>query len=505
MGIFSNNNSTKSITTKDFYFGAPEAEGENIRGQSLTDYFEDYLDILGELQKGKFIFVGRKGVGKSAIAKFIKDKSDESDDSFATILRVSDLGIEKQIQFEDASEDSYLLLFEWLILINTVKLIVNNDCGKFTLEYDKLKKFLEKNTGSVEIDKFQVNEKFIKSGGEISFGVLTHAFGGVLKKYFDAKTSKAPFYKLISPLKDILKIIIEYPVNKDLEFWLLFDDLDVNYDINNEEDNQKIIELLRVAKHYNNEIFKNSNAKILIFVRDDVRDFIISKYNDSAKIFNSYEIVINWYNHNLSLSDENNNPLKRMANRRIEINFQNHNIDFRGDAWAALIKNENYGTNYYPKTSFKYILDFTFYRPRDIITFLKTISTENYIYPITSDSLKKIIEKYINTNVTEIKSELSLFFNETEKDKIFRDLFPFIANNSRLDYNQVLEKIENIGFSIDSKIVMKILVSYSLLIYQNRQGELFFSYREENIESNDIEDFTISLPKCIYHYYKSIN
>ena len=111
-------------------------------------------------------------------------------------------------------------------------------------------------------------------------------------------------------MKDILKIIIEYPVNKDLEFWLLFDDLDVNYDINNEEDNQKIIELLRVAKHYNNEIFKNSNAKILIFVRDDVRDFIISKYNDSAKIFNSYEIVINWYNHNLSLSDENNNPLK---------------------------------------------------------------------------------------------------------------------------------------------------------------------------------------------------
>ena len=54
------------------------------------------------------------------------------------------------------------------------------------------------------------------------------------------KTSKAPFYKLISPLKDILKIIIEYPVNKDLEFWLLFDDLDVNYDINNEEDNQKL-------------------------------------------------------------------------------------------------------------------------------------------------------------------------------------------------------------------------------------------------------------------------
>ena len=109
MGLFSNKNTVrKNITTKDFYFGAPEAEGENMKGCSLTDYFEDYLDILGDLQKGKFIFVGRKGVGKSAIAKFIKDKSDKSEDSFATILRVSDLKLEKHIQFENMQDNSFL-------------------------------------------------------------------------------------------------------------------------------------------------------------------------------------------------------------------------------------------------------------------------------------------------------------------------------------------------------------------------------------------------------------
>ncbi len=505
MGIFSNRNTTRRITTKDFYFGAPEAEGENLKGCSLTDYFEDYLDILGELQKGKFIFVGRKGVGKSAIAKFIKDKSDNSDDSFATILRISDLKLEKHIQFDGESDHFETLLFEWLILINTVKLIVNNKCGMYTAEYDKLKKFLEKNTGSVEIDKFQVNEKLIKSGGEINFGILTHSYGGVLKKYFDTKTTKAPFYKLISPLKDILKIILEYSANQDFEFWLLFDDLDINYDINSDIDNQKIIELIRIAKYYNNEIFKKNNAKILIFIRDDIRNFIISKYSDSAKIFNSYEIIINWYNHTLSLTDENKNPLKRMANKRIEINFQKHNIAIQGDAWAALIKNENYGASHNFKSSFKYILDFTFYRPRDIITFLKTISSENYSYPIQSDTLKKILEKYIEINISEIKSELSLFFKETDKDKIFRELFPFIANNSRLSYNEVLEKISDIGFSLDCHTVMKFLVGYSLLIYQSQQGELFFNYREDNIEAYDIEDFTISLPKCIYHYYRPIN
>lgn len=504
MGIFTNTVSRKNITTKDFYFGAPEAEGENLSGHSLIDYFEDYLDILNELKKGKFIFVGRKGVGKSAIAKFIKDKSDKSDDSFAKILRISDLCIERQIQIETDIVDSSLLIFEWLILINIVKLIVNNDCGKYTLEYEKLKKFLEKNTGSIEIDKFQVDEKFIKSGGEINFNVLTHAFGGVFKKYFDTKTTKAPFYKLISPLKDILKIIIEYPVNQYFEFWLLFDDLDINYEINREADNRKIIDLIRVAKNYNNEIFKNSNAKVLIFIRDDVRDFIISKYNDSAKIFSSYEIIINWYNHNLSLSDENNNPLKRMANRRVEINFDNHNISYEDDAWNLLIRDENYGTKSNPKTAFKYILDFTFYRPRDIITFLKTISNENYTYPLNPQAVKKILESYIHINILEIKSELSLFFNESEKNRLFSMLFPFVANSPK-SHNEVLEKIEEIEFSIDSKQVMKILTNYSLLIYQNRQGGLFFNYREDNIDSYNIEDLIISLPKCIYHYYRPIN
>lgn len=118
--------------------------------------------------------------------------------------------------------------------------------------------------------------------------------------------------------------------------------------------------------------------------------------------------------------------------------------------------------------------------------------------------MKKIIEKYIKINITEIKSELNLFFNEAEKEKIFRELFPFIANNTRLNYNDVLAKTKEIGFSIDSETVMKILVSYSLLIYQNRQGDLFFSYREDNIESYNIEGLTICLPKCIYHYYRPL-
>lgn len=496
MGIFSLN-SSKTITTKDFYFGAPEAEGENVRGQSLTDYFEDFLYILDELKKGKFIFVGRKGVGKSAIAKFIKDKSDKSEDSFATVLRISDLSTESNIQIQNKTDDLSIELFEWLILVNIVKLVVKSDCGKYTKEFEKLRKFLERNTGSVEIDKFQIDENFIKSGGEINFSVLSHAFGGVIGKYFKTKETKAPFYKLIKPLKEILSVILKYPEIK-YEFWLLFDDLDINYEITNESDNKKIIELLRIAKHYNNEVFKDINAKILIFIRDDVRDFIISKYSDSAKIFNSYEIFINWYNH----YDEHNNPLKLMANKRIEINFNKLNLKCdNDDAWNCLFINEY--SEYPTKNSFKYVLDFTFYRPRDLITFLRMVSEDVYHYPINHSDLKKIINKYISTNIAEIKSELSLFFNENEKNRIFDILFRYISQNSGLNVDTVLKKIKEIGFN-NNEEVLNLLIKYSLLIYQNPQRELFFNYRETQIDNMDKKNFTLFLPKCIYHYYKPL-
>lgn len=102
MGIFTFQKSNKEITTKDFYFGSPEAEGENIAGSSLIDYFEDYLDVIGELKKNHFIFIGRKGVGKTAIAKFIKDTSDRTNDSHAAIVKISDYNKECLIQTNSA-------------------------------------------------------------------------------------------------------------------------------------------------------------------------------------------------------------------------------------------------------------------------------------------------------------------------------------------------------------------------------------------------------------------
>lgn len=501
MGIFDSNKSqTSKLTTNKLYFGAPEAEAENIEGKSLTDYFEDFLDVLDSLKKGKFVFVGRKGVGKSAIVKYIKDSSDKSDDSFACKLRLSDFHLESIVQMINKN-DVEVLLFEWLILLNLTKLIVKSQAGKYTNEYEKLAKFVENNTGSVDIDKFQIDEKFIQNGGEISFGVLTHCFGGILKKHVDVKTTKAPFYRLIAPIKEIIKRVLAFQDIQKFEYWILFDDLDIDYSIHNEKDDDKIINLLRIAKEYNNEIL-NQKSRILVFIRDDVRNHIVSKYSDSAKIFNSYEVLIDWYSRNLENKNENLIALKQLANKRIELSLSNNSIS-RGSmcGWDFLFPDSPISY----KTSFKYVLDYTFYRPRDIVTFLKCVSDNYFEIPVSRESLKDAINGYITATIDELQSELGLYFSSNEKNILFDYVLRFVAKGQDVQLSEVRAVIAEKEFQYDVDKVIDLLFDYSLLTVKNSEGQPVFSYRErKNKIIGYSEDPVVSLHKCVYHYYKQL-
>lgn len=360
---------TGRITTRNLYFGALEAEGENVDGHKLIDYFEDYLNVLRELEFDKFIFVGRKGMGKSAIAKYIKDSSDDQqiENSYASLIKMGDVDLETLIQLKpDDTAQMHRYVFEWLVLVKVVELIVKNDCGKYTNEYDKMRKFLDLNSGIVKIDELQFVNGSRNAGGEVAIGGLKHVFSGVLKNYFASNVDKAPCYKIIPALKEIVKIMLNYDVNKDREFWILFDDLDKDFSVKSEGDLIKVHELIRVARDYNTSVFKDNNASVLLFIRDDIRDYIKDKFNDSAKIISSYEVLLDWYDHNLYTSNNIGEiPLKKLVDRRIEKNFERLGIKYEGDPWEYLIPITISAKNAYGKSSFKYFLDFTFYRPRD--------------------------------------------------------------------------------------------------------------------------------------------
>jgi len=151
-------------------------------------------------------------------------------------------------------------------------------------------------------------------------------------------------------------------------------------------------------------------------------------------------------------------------------------------------------------------LDFSFYRPRDIITILNVASELNVQYPISQYDLKIILQKYIERNINEIKSELSLYFNEQEKKQLFNTLFRYISEYPIKSYEQVVNKIKTLRFPMEPELTLDILISYSFLVPSNVNGDLFFNYRE-SVELNKLkkEELFINLPKSIYHYYRQIN
>lgn len=437
----------KKGNTFGFYFGATEAEGENKSGiQNFQYYFDDYLDILPQLQNGKFIFTGRKGAGKSAIAKYIKDNADKEENSFSDLIRLKDVEIEKLVQLEELEnfENKELIIFEWLILVRTIKLLILNKEGIYTKEYEKLTKFIERNSGVVGIDKYQISEVSLKQGLEVKFEVLQQVFPS-FSKYLDTKTKKAPFYKLITPLKEVVSKVLSFQNNENKEFWLLFDDLDLNFKENNPRDIDKITGLIRISKIFNTEVFRNSGARILIFLRDDIKDILERHHTDTAKIFTSYEAKLNWYNHEQFKIDEDKTSLKRFINKRIEQNFKANKINYSETSpWSSLFENDL--SEYQQKTAFKYIIDFTYYRPRDLILFLKPIGENEYTYPIPSGTVKTLIKKYLNENLRELKNELAIYFESSEISSLINVLRSMAQRYGPITFLELEKEIEKYNF-----------------------------------------------------------
>ncbi len=487
-------------TTKGFYFGHTEAEGENKAGlQNLDHYFEDYLGVLPKVSDEKFIFVGRKGAGKSAIAKFLKDSSDKEENSYADIIKFDEVELEYIVQRipTDERENIELIIFEWLILVRLVKLFTKNDEAKQTREYTKFKAFIERNSGFIEIDKLHINEVVEKKKMEIGIEPLKQIFPLNIGKYIDVKKVKVPFYQFVNPLKDIIKEVIKYEVFKDKEYIILFDDLDVKFRVESEESKAKLLSLIRAAKNLNTTVFRNTKIKVLIFLRDDVKKALETSESDTSKIFSSYEIPLIWYDHHNFKISEDHVKLKHFANRRIKLNFEANNIPYNtSDPWGSLFINTGMSEE---KSSFKHLIDYTFYRPRDIVLFLSEIGNNEYYYPIDNGHMRILIQKFIASNIKELKSELVIHFSDIEISNVFSALKKICGINdiTREDALSILEeKLPN----KDPQNVLDLLLGYSIFGYKDSEGRVYFNYRD-NPDTVDFDKMFLTVHKSVFKYF----
>lgn len=494
-------------TTEGFYFGKSESEGEDSYKNSSNTLFNDYLDILPKIGEGCFIITGRKGSGKSAIAKYIKDNATFEESTFCEIVKSDAIILEKHLQQNTTITPGAKLVsfFQWLILVKLVKLILEAKSGEYTSELKAIHKFVRNNRGIVDIDKFSLTEITSINTQEINIGSLSHTpiFRAILERTLGKRLEKAPYYKIIPALQEIVYKVLSFELFKEHNFIVIFDDLDIGFKSDKVQDKQSLMELIRSAKEFNNDLKELKNTKIIILLRDDIKKVLSGFSADASKIFSSYEVELKWYDG----KKEEDTKLRKFVNRRIEFNFKKRNLKYIAyDPWQSLFKDDEgcYGVDYNgkPRSAFKQILDYTFFRPRDLILFLKNVGSDKYYYPINGQNISDLLIKYANENVLEIKSELAIHYTQDQIREIFNTLRALSYSQSygfkKTDIYSQLEK-----HGLGQEILQTLIDYYLILPFDSTSGKYYIGYRNTEFSDYDIDSDNIKyrLHKCIYAYF----
>lgn len=487
MGIFDklipkgNNEITRSIrSTKNFCIGVVEAEGEaNNSKIILSEVFKDYLDVISQLNNEKFIILGRKGSGKSAIGEYLYLLAENDANLFASFIRKSEIDIEKIVQIgrENGERIEQEILYKWIILTQLLKLFLQNQKLSSVKDMSNIKKFLEKNRGFIDIKNNEVKEIIKEKGLSIDLEYFKRFYIANFDKKIQIKEEKAYYYKLVPYLEDVVvKILTE---DKDNSYILIFDDLDIGYSYNIQHSKDALMDLLRVTKYYNNEIFGRNNieSKIIVLLRNDIAKQL--RFNaDTAKIFASYSVELNWFEEAYRLC-EDKLKLKQFINKRIARNFEiNHMEYLENNPWGSFVDEsefENWSSN--SKSSFKYVIDHTFYRPRDLILFFKDIDRLNFPLPISKANINILIGNYTNQMILEIQNELSALFSDNDITKILHVL-KYFSDKTPFTYDDLFLKLEDCEIDIATEKVIEELFYYSLIGNINQSQNVFFKFRE---------------------------
>lgn len=488
--MFTNFINSKHTARKRIFLGSPEAEAESADNSAipLNKVYEDYHGIAQALSAEKFIVLGRKGSGKSAFATFFHNLSKNNATLHCRIIKKSDVNLEKIIQLGksvDANVDSESF-FKWIIYTNFLELFSKISTINNSREYDDLRKFLEKNRGYIAVTEFEIKDLVTKHGFSVSIEYFKRFLTSKINKKIEFKSERAPYYKLIPHLEDLIKKVLSSQDCKSNEnfFSLFFDDLDVDFDLNEENNITNLMALIRSCRHINNTIFRDNDidARVILFIRDDVANNLINaKLADSAKIFTSYSARIDWYDEKYSgrKEDENELALKKFINQRIAYFFESAGLEYnKEDPWSSFaLPCPDY------TSSFKYIVNQTLFRPRDLLLYFLPLQNSMHHLPIDFNKIKNLSKSYASELGKEIRNELSAKYSIHEVESLLKVLGRMSSQPQSQKF--VLDNISELLPQRVAQEVLNELFTLSLIGVVKNQSMYFFKCREtEEKKSN---------------------
>lgn len=414
------------IELRKLNVGKAEAEAENTSNNHLlTDVFEDYLDVLNAIENdNRFIVIGRKGTGKSAIAQYYNFEIQDQSNYFTSFINSQNIKLQNLIQtgktlkLKHNLDADPLNIFKWIILVSMAEQLMKNEGVKHLPQFQALQDFFKVNSGFVSLGGAELEETILRHKGNVNIEALGKFIKANLGQEFssDQRLTKAPFISVIPELEKVIRLLIQNEFSRGNKYTIIFDDLDILFQ--DSASSEILAELIRLVKFYNISFFNipDTNVKILIFIRPDQLKRL-SYQADINKILQSYSITLQWYAQTVFHEGEEFLPLYKFICDRVRNSlFDNEVSPYKQADWDILIDSSDFQNI----SSFKYVLDHTLYRPRDLINLVNELKNKypDRKMPIGKRFLDAALESYSTVLGEEILNELAMSYSPNEIEAI---------------------------------------------------------------------------------------
>jgi hypothetical protein len=315
--------------------GKDEAELD----ERLREYFIRTSHYQNTITGSKTIIIGRKGSGKSAIFTLAKEQLESQGSlvipitpmqySWTALKEYKEAGITAEQAHTNAWIITLLSAIVWKL--NEQELIPAK--SKLVSYYKYMK------DAYVPTDEWFQN---IVHKGKNLLGCVNSEYLS-----FDFGSEGTPL-RIINEIQNLL--LNEWPSGKYIR--ILIDRLDDSWDAS-EEAKYMIISLLKAANRING-LFKGK-VIVTIFLRSDIYDGLY--FEDQDKLRQNEEIL-RW----------DNEDLKAVVSERVRVSLRLDRSSSNSKIWGNLFSSKRYRSK---ASAEKYIIDRTYKRPRDIISFIR--------------------------------------------------------------------------------------------------------------------------------------
>lgn len=444
---------------KQIKIGFAEGEKEAQENNFLDIFYTQNNKYNELLQKYKFIISGRKGTGKTILAKYYQ-KINNNGLFIVDYIKLEKISLNYYIEMYSPKIDKDIsrLFQEYYIYNQYIQTIINNkkECKDFypknpsfidkIKSYSKYKKYINiyneirelhskiyPNGAYKEIDiktmkKIIENDSIAAKIGNEKTKIDTSV--GETKESSTEKTLiKKNFAENIEQFKRLVLSCLQY-----VDITLIIDNLD---EIKMDDTNSLVsflIDLVIVVNEINILTTSRSDkSKCIILIRSDIIDLFNSRNSNINKILVDSNVELEWF--------KNGSELEKMIMYKIsKSDITNSIAQYSPKDIKHIIFEESNSTLY--DTAFDKIVKFSFGRPRDVITYIDCV-IKNYPNEkqITFKMLKTSELTYSQKILNEIKNEMSIKYTPEEIENTLSLLRNY--GKSVFKYNEIIDFYDN--------------------------------------------------------------